>query len=47
VWRDGRMYEPLPVHTLITNYYADDTNLIVNEDAACTAVNEWMQTVPL
>lgn len=47
VWRDGRMYEPLPVHTLITNYYADDTNLIADENAACIAVNEWIQTVPL
>lgn len=47
VWRDGRLYEPLAVHTLITDYYADDTNLIADEDAACIAINEWMQTVAL
>jgi hypothetical protein len=47
VFRDGRLHEPVAVHTTITNYYADDTDLIADEKAACIAINEWMQTVPL
>jgi hypothetical protein len=47
VVRDGRLHEPAAVHTLITDYYADDTNLIADESEACLAVNEWMQTVGL
>lgn len=47
VVRDGRLHEPVAVHTLITDYYADDADLIADENAACLAVNEWMQTVGL
>ncbi|MBM1169865.1 hypothetical protein [Microvirga arabica] len=47
VWRDERLHEPVAVHTVITDYYIDDTNLIGDEAACIRSINEWMQTVPL
>jgi hypothetical protein len=47
VWRDGKLMEPTATHTCIERYWADDTDLIADEDAACVAFNEWAQSVSL
>lgn len=47
VWRDGKLMSPTATHTVIEEYYADDTNLVADEDAARLMVNDWLQSVPL
>ncbi|MBB4041813.1 hypothetical protein GGR34_003494 [Microvirga flocculans] len=47
VWRDGRLMEPVATHTTIEKYWADNTQLIDDEDAACLAFNDWAQSVPV
>ncbi len=39
--------QPMATHTCIERYWADDTNLIADEDAARVAFNEWGQSVLL
>jgi hypothetical protein len=47
VWRDGRLMEPMATHTAIERYWADNTDLIADENAACLAFNDWIGSVPL
>lgn len=47
VWRDGRMMEPMATHTAIERYWADNTELVADENAACLAFNDWIGSVPL
>ncbi len=39
--------EPVATHTTIEKYWADNTQLIDDEDAACLAFNDWAQSVPV
>ena len=47
VWRNGNLMQPVATHTRIERYWADDADLIANEDVARVAFNEWGQSVPL
>lgn len=42
VWRGGRLMSPVATHCVIEAYFADDEGLVVDPQAACMAVNEWL-----
>ncbi len=47
VWRNGTLMQPVATHTRIERYWADNADLIADEDAACVAFNNWGRSVPL
>ena len=47
VWRAGSYMQPTATYAVIENYYADDTDLVADQEAAVLAVNDWLQGVPV
>lgn len=46
-WRDGRLMQPMATHCVVETYWADDTELVADENAARVAFNQWGQSVSL
>lgn len=47
VWRNQKLFEPVAVHTVIEEYFADEEELVPDENVAALCINDWLCSLPL